>query len=332
MKLRTKTLCLFLTLAIILTTVVACSSEEKIPTIRVVLDRTPITAISGLYVALENGFFEREGLNVELIQPPENGTLAFLGEESAEFGITSQEELGLVLAAEKPLPLTALAALTQNNSYGILSLKENGIFDPKDLSGKRLASWKTPVAEEMIRRVIEKDGGKFEEVDIVFDEATNTISDTISALKTKVDAAWVYWGWEGIATQFEGLEWNYIAFAECDEVFSFYSPILVANNNWLEKNPDIAKAFMNAVTDGYIFAEGFPAQASDILLKYAPGVSADMIMESQFYFSELYRYGVGRWGYIDSARWAQLYDWMYEKGIIDRPIGDKGFTNEYLHK
>ena len=49
----------------------AQSSEAKEKTkITFVLDWTPNTNHTGLYVAQTNGYFENEGLEVEIVQPP----------------------------------------------------------------------------------------------------------------------------------------------------------------------------------------------------------------------------------------------------------------------
>ena len=48
------------------------SKEEKLT---FVLDWTPNTNHTGLYVAEEKGYFKEEGLDVEIVQPPECSTI-----------------------------------------------------------------------------------------------------------------------------------------------------------------------------------------------------------------------------------------------------------------
>ena len=51
-----------------------------------------------------------------------------------------------------------------------------------------------------------------------------------------------------------GLETDYFAFADLNPVFDYYTPVIIANNEFLEKDPETAKAFMRAVSRGYEYA------------------------------------------------------------------------------
>ena len=46
-------------------------SSEGLQDVTMVLDWTPNTNHTGLYVARENGYFKDEGLNVKIVQPSE---------------------------------------------------------------------------------------------------------------------------------------------------------------------------------------------------------------------------------------------------------------------
>ena len=65
-------------------------SEEKTK-VTFVLDWTPNTNHTGLYVALEQGLFEKAGLEVEIVQPPEDGAEALVGSGNAQFGVSFQD-------------------------------------------------------------------------------------------------------------------------------------------------------------------------------------------------------------------------------------------------
>lgn len=55
-----------------------------------VLDYTPNTNHSGVYVAIAKGFYADEGLDVEVVQPPEDGADALVGTGKAQFGMGSR--------------------------------------------------------------------------------------------------------------------------------------------------------------------------------------------------------------------------------------------------
>ena len=316
---------LIVLLLFILLSFTGCDKNDG--TIRVLLDWTPNTNHTGLYVALNKGWFEEEGLKVKITQPPEDGALVLVASGRAEFGITFQEELGPAIAKkDDALPLTAVAAIISHNTSGIMSLKSSGIQNPADLSGKRFASWETPVVRAVIRHIVEKDGGNYDSVNIIPNNAT----DAISALLTDVDAIWIYYCWDGINAEINSVDINYIDLGTYDSVLDFYTPVLVTNTDWASKNPETVKKFMNAVSKGYNFAMENPEEAADILLRYAPELDRQLVVRSQQYLQSCYQGDAKRWGEIDPQRWGIFYKWMHVQGLLETDIGANGFTNEYL--
>jgi ABC-type nitrate/sulfonate/bicarbonate transport system substrate-binding protein len=295
--------------------------------IRVLLDWTPNTNHTGLFVAYDKGWFEEEGLHVTITQPPEDNALILLASGRAEFAISFQEWLGPAIARERDsLPITAVAGIISHNTSGIMTLKESGIQRPADLTGRRFASWDIPIVTEIMRYIIEKDGGDFNTVSMI----PNFATDAFSALQTDVDAIWIYYAWDGIAAEVQGVDINYIDLGTFDSLLDFYTPILVTNTRWAANNPETVKKFMAAASRGYYFAMENPEEAAEILLRRAPELDRALVMRSQKYLASRYQGSANRWGEIDPERWGGFYQWMYERELLEVNIGSGGFTNEYL--
>jgi ABC-type nitrate/sulfonate/bicarbonate transport system substrate-binding protein len=293
----------------------------------VVLDWTPNTNHTGLYVALEKGWFAEEGLTVNIIQPPEDGALVLVGSGNAELGFDFQETLGPAIAKDRDsLPLVAVAAIISHNTSGIMSLAHSGIKRPRDLAGRRFESWETPLITALIHEIVTRDGGDFNAVQMIPNYAT----DALSALHTDIDAKWVYYAWDGIAAEVNGIAVDFIDLGSFDSRFDFYTPVLAANTNWLNKYPKTARRFLKAAGRGYFFAIENPIEAGEILLKHAPELDRELVMRSQEYLAPRYQADSPRWGEIESERWGRFYRWMFEKGLLEKDIGAGGFTNEYL--
>ena len=160
----------------------------------------------------------------------------------------------------------------------------------------------------------------------------STVTDEVSALQTKsVDAIWIFYGWAGVKAELAGLETDYFAFADIDPVFDYYTPVVISNNEFLEQNPETAKAFLAALAKGYEDAIADPEGAADILCEAAPELDRELVVASQKYLSEQYKAEVEQWGYIDPSRWNAFYNWLNENGLSESELPENiGFTNEYL--
>lgn len=310
----------------------ACEKAEDTgnETITFVLDWTPNTNHTGLYVAIEKGYFEEAGLDVEVVQPPEGGSTVLVASGKAQFAVTGQDSIAPALVGEDALPITTVAAILQHNTSGIVSRAGEGMDTPRGLEGHKYATWDSPVEKATIRQVMEKDGGDFDKVELI----PSTVTDEVSALQSKsVDAIWIFYGWAGIACHVAGLDIDYFDFADIDPVLDFYTPTIVAGNAWLEENPDTAKAFLAALSRGYEFAAENPREAADILLEAAPELKSntELVYQSQEYLSGEYISDASRWGEIDPARWGGYFSWLNENGLMEQPIDPAaGFTNAYL--
>lgn len=308
------------------------TSDTKENAITIVLDWTPNTNHTGIYVALEKGYFEESGLNVKVIQPPEGGAEALVASGKAQFGVSCQDALAPAFVGDSKLPVTAVAAILQHNTSGIISRAGEGLDTPKGLEGKKYATWDLPVEKATIQDVMEADGGNFQLVELI----PSTVTDEVSALQSKsVDAIWIYYGWAGVACQVAGLETDYFEFADIDPVFDFYTPVIIGNNEWLEKNRDTAKVFLEALSKGYTDAVENPKEAADILMNAVPELksNSELIYASQEYLAKEYIADATSWGEFDAERWAAFYNWLNENDLLEEKIEpDYGFTNEYLYE
>lgn len=303
------------------------ASAEKTK-ITFVLDWTPNTNHTGLYVAQEKGYFDEAGLEVEIVQPPEDGAEMLVGSGGAQFGVSFQDSMLPAVAGDNAMPIEAVAAVVQHNTSGIISLKGKGMDTPKGMEGKKYATWDLPIEKATLKQVVEADGGDFSKVELI----PSTVTDEVSALQSEaVDAIWVFYGWAGVATEVAGLETDYFAFKDIDPVFDYYTPVIIGNTDWMKANPDATKAFLSALKKGYEYAIESPEDAAEILLKNAPELDRELVIASQKYLSKEYKADVERWGYMDPQRWNAFYNWINENKLFTAEIPENtGFTNEYL--
>jgi len=308
---------------------VGCGKTQA-DTVTVVLDWTPNTNHTGIFVAQAKGYFEEAGLKVEVVQPPEDGAVTLVASGKAQFGVSFQDSLAPAFAGDAPMPVTAVAAVIQHNTSGIVSRAGEGMDRPKGLEGKKYATWDMDVEKATIRDVMTADGGDFELVELI----PSTVTDEVSALKSgSVDAIWIFYGWAGVACEVAGLDIDYFDFADIDPVFDYYTPVIIGGNAWMEENPDAAKAFLSALSKGYTYAVENPKEAAEILMEAAPELKAnsELVYASQEYLAAEYIADAKRWGEFDAERWAAFFNWLNENNLMEEKIDPNfGFTNSYL--
>lgn len=321
------------TMTIVMATLlIACGNtkkeDEKLEKITFVLDWTPNTNHTGLYVAQAKGYFEEVGIEVEIVQPPEDGAEMLVASGRAQFGVSFQDSMAPALAREDALPITAVAAVIQHNTSGIISRKGEGMDAPRGMEGKSYATWEGPIELATLKQVVEADGGNFDKVKL----SPSTVTDEVSALKTKsVDSIWIFYAWAGVKMELEGLETDYFAFADIDPVFDYYTPVIISGNKFLKENPETAKAFLSALSKGYEFAMEHPEDAAEILCQAAPELDEKLVKASQAYLADKYQADAEKWGYIDATRWNNFYNWLDENKLLEKSIPkNTGFSNDYL--
>lgn len=306
------------------------SDSSSLKQITVCLDWTPNTNHTGLYTAIDKGYFKKQGLKVKVVQPSDDGATQIVGSGKAQFGVDAQDTMASGLVGKNRVPITAVAAILQHNTSGIISRKEDGITSPKAMMNHKYATWDLPIEKATLKTLVEQEGGDFSKVKLI----PSTVTDEASALKKKsVDCIWVFNGWATIACRQAGLKVNFWYFKDLNKTFDYYTPVYIANTDYLKKNPKQAKAFMKALSEGYSYAAKHPKESADILLKHNKELRSNkkLVYASQKYLSKQYIADAKQWGYIDPARWNRFYSWLNQNKLTKQALKkNQGFTDAYL--
>ena len=292
------------------------------------LDYTPNTNHSGIFVAKEKGYFDEEGLDVKIIQPEEGTATELCAAGRVQLAIDFQDYLAPSFI--EGLGITAVAAVVNHNTAGILA-RDGELETPKGLEGDKYATYMAPIELAMTDYLCKKAGGDPSKINYIQDYPTNAAE----ALKNNIiDSLCIYYAWDGINAEMTG-EFDFAYYKDYDEVFDYYSPVIIANNDFLKNDPETAKAALRAIKKGYEYAVENPDEAADILIKSdetgALVGREEFVKASQRWISGQYKGDGEKWGYIDPARWNNFYKWCFENNAIEADISDNvGFSNDYL--
>ncbi len=309
----------------------ACKTKTKatppaLRKIKVVLDWTPNTNHTGLYVAQELGYFKEAGLDVQIIQPGQNSAEQIVASGQAQFGISYQESM--INARSQDLPLLSLAAIVQHNTSGFASLKSAGITRPKDFEGKRYGSSGWPSEKDILRTVMKADSASFDKVKVI-----EGVTDFFSTIGRDADFEWIFYGWDGVEAARRGIDINFMYLKDLNPVFDYYTPVLISGTKITQADPELVRSFMTAVSKGYQLCVSDPTKAAEILLKQVPELASnpEQIQRSLQYLKDQFIADAPRWGEQKLSTWQNLVDWMFSRRLLDTGMKADGmFTNEFL--
>lgn len=301
------------------------SEEKTLTPVKVVLDWSPNTNHTGLYVARDKGFYEEEGLAVEIVSPGEAGADAMVAAGNAEFGVSYQESV--TFARVQDVPIVSIAAVIQHNTSGFAAPAAKNLKSPKDFEGKKYGGWGSPVEEATLEAMMRNDGADPSQVEII------NIGDTdfFTAVKRDIDFAWIYYAWTGVEAELRGEEIDIVYLRDYAPELDYYTPVLITNETMIAENPELVRAFMAATARGYQFAIDQPEAAGELLAEAEPDLDRELVIASQKWLSPRYQDDAPRWGEQKAEVWENYANWLYERNLLDQPLDvENAFTNDFL--
>ncbi|MNI08700.1 putative thiamine biosynthesis protein [compost metagenome] len=299
--------------------------DKKLTNVKIALDWTPNTNHTGLYVAKDQGYFEAQGLNVEIVQPGATGSDAMVASGGAEFGIGVQESI--TLARIQGVPIVSIAAIIQHNTSGFAAPVGKNIKSPKDFVGKTYGGWGSPIENATLEVLMKSEQADPTKVKLVnMGEA-----DYFTAVKRDIDFAWIFYGWTGIEAELRKEPIDMIYLNKYSDKLDYYTPVVMTNEKLIKEKPELVKAFTAAVAKGYQYAIDKPEDAANILIKAVPDLDKNLVIASQKWLSPKYKDDAPRWGEQKLSVWENYATWMFENKLMEKQIDVKAaFTNDFL--
>ncbi|WP_238600585.1 ABC transporter substrate-binding protein [Metasolibacillus meyeri] len=301
-----------------------CQTGEGNEKVQLFLDWTPNTNHTGIYVAKEKGFFEEEGLDVEIMLPGEVRAEQIVGSGKGEFGISFQNQV--TQARSEGIPIVSIAAIIQTHTGGYYTPKAKGIETPKDFEGRIYGAHGSELEKASLQAIMNKEGGDASKIDMV--QVGNT--DYFVAMGRDIDFVSIFYAWTGIEGEIRGTDMNFIKTTDFAPELNTYSPLIITNDEMIDKNPETVQAFVNAVFKGYEFAINNPQEAAAILIAAEPDLSPELVKRSQEWLSPRYKEGATAWGVQEASRWENFANFMIKHQIIDEVEIQQAFTNEFI--
>ncbi|MBI4293933.1 MAG: response regulator [Betaproteobacteria bacterium] len=249
----------------------------------------------GYYAALEKGFYSDAGLDVEIIEGgPKVNAVEEVIEGRAQFAVSTS---GALLARARGEDVVVLAAIFQHAPTVILTARQSGIRELKDLAGRRIMD--TPDSEDvyaMLRRA---------GVDLATLRNVEHQGDVRDLAAGRADAMVAYSTNEPFVLESLGVP--YLTFTPRAFQIDFYGDNLITSGRELAEHRERTIAFRAASLKGWQYALSHKEEIADLILaRYSKAKSREALLFEAQATETLVQPDLVELGYQNPARWQAI--------------------------
>lgn len=295
-------------------------SDSNLKEVSVVLDWYPNAVHSFIYDAIEKGYYEQEGLKVNIIFPSNaNDAITLPAANKATLGVYYSHDV-IQAVANQNIPVKSVGTIVQSPLNIVLSLKEKNISSPKDFVGKTIGYAGTQLSEEMIKSMMlsqNLDPNSVKLIDVGFELMT-------SMVENKVDATiGCFINHEVPQMEEEGFELNYFL-VDSYGMPSYPELVFLTSDQTIENDKDTLIKFLKASKKGFEDMKNAPEETLDILLKNQNeenfALSKTVEQKSMDYLIKVMENEKASFLYQNKEDFSKSIDWAYNQGIINKKI------------
>lgn len=260
-----------------------------------------------LVIAKQGGFFEKHGLDVELIAPADpSAPPRLVAAGQADIAVTYQPDM--MLQVKEGLPLTRIGTLVETPLNCLIALKDGPVQTLEDLKGKKIGYSVASMQNAYIDSILASVGLSAKDVELVnvnFNLSTALMSGQVDAV---IDG---YRNFELTQLAIEGKPGR--AWFPEEHGVPSYDELIYVTRNALRDDPRMPR-FIAAVEDATIYMTNHPDQALAMFIKAYPDLD-DKLNRTAF-VDTLPRFAK-RPAALDPGRYDRFAAYMKEQGLLD---------------
>jgi NitT/TauT family transport system substrate-binding protein len=313
----------FLSIAILILLITACTPAASRHTIRLPVGFIPNIQFAPLYVAIDKGFFSAQNLDVQLDYSMEADNVALVGAGQIPFAIVSGEQV--LLGRAQGLPIVYTMVWFQKYPVAIASLKTANITKPADLKGKKIGIPMLSGASYIGMEAILKSANLTDQ-DVTLDTIGFTqVESLIAGLD---DAVVVYSNNEPIQLESRGYPVNVVNVSD-------YLPMvgngLLTNETTLTQDPALVRSMVAAILEGIQYTMDHPDEAYTISMKYIQNLQANDPIQKSILTASINLWKANPLGFSQASAWANMENILKSTGLIKTDLDvTQAYTNQFL--
>ena len=275
------------------------------------------------YVAQEKGYFEEQGLDVN-IQHSTGEHLNLL--MAGEVDVTTVDGNSVLQRRDDPgLPIVAIALFGQRGQQAFLALSDSGISTPKDWEG-RTFGYKVTIPVDYLA-ILEAEGvdrSQIQEVRVGFDPRVLTEGqvDVLAAFKSNEPNV------------IRGLGFDVNMFDAADYGVPTLGLTYIVRQDQIDDDPETVERFLRATMKGLEFAASNTEETLDIVLKYAEGADREhmrFMLAAEFADAVSPLTDANGLGWMSEEQWQEFHDSLLKYGALPGSQDvSSAFTDDFL--
>ncbi|MBC2857269.1 ABC transporter substrate-binding protein [Cetobacterium sp. 2A] len=318
----------FFIISILSFIIISCGKSKDIKNLEsvdLVLDWYPNALHSFIYTAIEKGYFEEEGLKVNIRFPSTpNDPIALTAAGKADIGLYYMHEV-IMKKTNENIPIKSIGAVTKKPSNVIISLKDKEIFSPEDLAGKKIGYSGSLYSESIIKSLVKNSNKDIESVkliDVGFELLTAMITNQVDATIGGVI------NHEIPVMEDKGFEINYFT-PEQYGIPNHYGWVFIAGDETILNKKDTLKKFLKASERAISDVKNSPYESVDLIIKNQQKesfpLSKNIENKSIDILIPMMISENGNFFFQDKNIWEQNNEWLLKENLIDKKIPSENF-------
>jgi NitT/TauT family transport system substrate-binding protein len=307
-------------------------SGPSTQSISVILNWKPNPTQAGYFAARDRGFYEEEGLDVDIVSGQGGGFAA------KQVGLGNQD-LGLgggvavLQARANDLSVRAVAAAQQSSNAALFTVAEqydNDLSSPSDLEGTRIAVVSGSSKTKMYIESLLEQAGIRDSVELV---NVGTEQQTSNLLAGNVDIGTGIFS-NALALEMQGYDASMMLLGDHTPTVG---RTVFTRPSFAQNNPETIRAFLRGTARGWAWASNNPEAAEDIMIDEKPSLeeSRDLGLAKIKYTAKnlILTDAVveNGWGWQSEATWNDVYDTLSTGEVLPSGLAvGRAWTNGLL--
>ena len=304
----------FIVLFILSILIIGCGNEKELS---LALDWYPNSNHAGIYSAIDEGFFDEEGIKLSVYTPSDpTAIISSVASGRDDFGLSYHPDI--LQAQSAGLEIVSVLSISQHPLNSIMTLKKSSIKNPSDLRGKVVGYPGIPSNKAMLETVLSSQNiniNDVETVDVGFELVKALVSGSVDAI------IGAYWTHESIVMELQGYEIEIMRLEEWG-VPDYYELILITNKSFLEENKSDVEKVVNSFKKGYEFSIKNPQESITSLISIAGEeiVEEDVERAGVELLIPMWQSNNLPFGHQDISKWEETYEWMYQNNFLEKEL------------